>query len=33
MTKNGEEGFDLGTEILDQSRQLKISGAEKSPIR
>ena len=29
-----EEGFDLGTEILDQSRQLKISGAEKkSPIR
>lgn len=25
----GEEGFDLGTEILDQSRQLKISGAEK----
>lgn len=29
MTKIGEEGFDLGTEILDQSRQLKISGAEK----
>ena len=27
--KIGEEGFDLGTEILDQSRQLKISGAEK----
>ena len=30
MTKKiGDEGFDLGTEILDQSRQLKISGAEK----
>ena len=27
--KIGEEGFDLGTEILDQNRQLKISGAEK----
>lgn len=27
--KIDEEGFDLGTEILDQSRQLKISGAEK----
>ena len=27
--KIGEEGFDLETEILDQSRQLKISGAEK----
>ena len=28
--KIGEEGFDLRTEILDQSRQLKISGAEKN---
>lgn len=27
--KIGEEGFDLGTEILDQGRGLKISGAEK----
>lgn len=27
--KIGEEGFDLETEILDQSRQLKISGAER----
>lgn len=30
MTKKiGEEGFDLGTEILEQGRGLKISGAEK----
>lgn len=27
--KIGEEGFGLETKILDQSRQLKISGAEK----
>lgn len=27
--KIGEEGFDLGTEILEQGRGLKISGAEK----
>lgn len=27
--KIGEEGFDLGTEILEQGRRLKVSGAEK----
>lgn len=27
--KIGEEGFDLGTEILEQGRGLKVSGAEK----
>lgn len=27
--KFGEEGFDLGTEILEQGRRLKVSGAEK----
>ncbi|CUP69878.1 MULTISPECIES: hypothetical protein [Bacteroidales] len=27
--KFGEEGFDLGTEILEQGRGLKVSGAEK----
>lgn len=27
--KIGKEGFDLGTEILEQGRGLKVSGAEK----
>ena len=27
--KIGEEGFDLGTEILDQGRNLKNSGLER----
>lgn len=31
--KLGEEGFDLETEILEQGRRLKVSKAEKSPIR
>ena len=27
--KFGEEGFNLGTEILDQGRKLKLSGVER----